>query len=349
MKRIIILIVSIISVSGWSLFAQGIDMKTEGQGGVGLKKTGQTTMNFLQIGVSPKASGLGAAYTSLSRGVESIFANPAGLTEMTSQFEAFVSSTQWFADIKYLSGALAWNADEWGAFGFSFVIVDYGSITQTTLIPSTAAGTDPLGYTKLGEVKNVGAYSIGFSYVRQISTKFSIGGTAKYVGQQLGQVMLTDGLSDIQKHTWAFDMGVKYFTGIESLRLGMSMRNFSTPIYYQSASAKFTLPMTFAVGLGMNIMDLINKDMSKEHQLMLSAEFVHPNNYTDRICTGFEYTFSDMVSLRAGYETNHDVLSWAGGVGVKQSIGGILFDINYSYSDTEYFDGVNRFSINIAF
>ncbi|MEG8946936.1 hypothetical protein [Rosettibacter firmus] len=35
--------------------------------------------------------------------------------------------------------------------------------------------------------------------------------------------------------------------------------------------------------------------------------------------------------------------------GIKQSIGGIKFDINYSYSATEYFDGVNRFSLSIAF
>ena len=347
MKRIIILIVTIISISGWS-YAQ-IDMNTEGQGGVDLKKTGQTTMNFLQVGVSTKASGLADAYTALSRGVESIFTNPAGLTEMDSEFEAFVSSTQWFADIKYLAGAAAWNGGDIGVFGLSFIVVDYGSIKGASLIPSTSAGSDPNGYTLTGDVPNVGAYSFGLSYVKAVSTKFSMGGTVKYVGQQLGQLIDANGTSDNNKSTLSFDLGIKYFPGIESLRMGMSMRNFSTFLYYQNPNAKFSLPLTFAVGLGMNVMDVINKDISKEHALMLSAEFVHPNNYTDRICAGVEYTFNDMISLRGGYETNHDVLSWASGVGVKQTLGGVTFDINYSYSNTEYFDGVNRFSLNIAF
>ena len=60
----------------------------------------------------------------------------------------------------------------------------------------------------------------------------------------------------------------------------------------------------------MNLMDLINKDISTEHALVISSEFVHPNDYTDRVNTGLEYTFMNMVSLRAGYETNHDVLNW---------------------------------------
>ena len=348
MKRIIILLVTIISLSGWS-FAQVIDMNTEGQGGVDLKKTGQTTMNFLQVGVSTKASGLADAYTALSSGVESIFTNPAGLSEMTSEYEAFVSSTQWFADIKYLAGAAAWNGGNLGVFGLSFIVVDYGSIKGTSLLSNDAAGTDPNGYTLTGDVPNVGAYSFGLTYVKAVSTKFSIGGTVKYVGQNLGQLTDADynAISDNNAHKFAFDMGVKYFPGIESLRLGMSIRNFSTFVQYQNFESP--LPVSFAVGLGMNLMDLINKDISTEHALVISSEFVHPNDYTDRVNTGLEYTFMNMVSLRAGYETNHDVLNWSGGIGLGTSLGSSRIEIDYSYSHTKYFDGVNRFALNVGF
>ena len=99
----------------------------------------------------------------------------------------------------------------------------------------------------------------------------------------------------------------------------------------------------------MNMMDIINKDMANDHSLMFSAEFLHPNNYTDRINLGLEYTFMDIVSLRSGYETNHDILSWSGGLGVKQSLGDVIFNIDYSYSNTELFDGINRFSIRIEY
>lgn len=345
MKSLIKLLVLIISFFSLSLYAQ-VDMKTTGQGGVNLKQTGQTTMNFLQIGVSPKAAALGNSYTALSKGVESVFTNPAGLTEMNSEFEAFISSTQWIADIKYLAGAVAWNGENYGSVALSFLIVDYGTIRGTALID--AASTSPDNYILTGDVKNVGAYAFGLTYVKQISPKFSIGGTAKYVGQQLGQFIDAAGnVSDNRANKWVFDMGVKYFPGIESLRLGMSMRNFSTFVRYQSFSSP--LPITFAVGLGMNIMDLINKDLSNNHSVMVSTEFIHPNNYTDRVNAGVEYTFMNMVSLRAGYESNHDIFSWSGGLGVTQSIGGIKLNINYSYSATEYFDGVNRFSLNVDF
>ncbi len=343
MKLLIKIIAFIISLSSMNLLAQ--DISSLGQNSANVKLTGQSSMTFLQVGVSPKASALGDAYTAMSKGVESVFFNPAGLTEMNSKFQAFVSSTQWFADIKYLAGAVGYNSGDYGAFALSFIVVDYGTIKGTSLVPAASTGAN---YTLTGDVKNVGAYSFGLTYVKAVSTKFAIGGTVKYVGQQLGQLTDANGnTSDNNANKLAFDMGVKYFPGIESLRLGMSIRNFSTFVQYQNFESP--LPLAFSVGLGMNLMDLINKDMSKEHALVLSSEFVHPNDYTDRINTGLEYTFMNLVSLRAGYETNHDILSWSGGIGLGTSLGGTRIDVDYSYSHTKYFDGINRFALNVGF
>lgn len=347
MKRKILYIVTIISLSALNLFAQ-TDLTGVGQSGVDLKKTGQTTFNFLQIIVSPKASAMGNASTALSQGAESIFTNPAGLPEMASDFEFFVSSTQWFADIKYLAGAVAWNTGIYGSIGLSYIAVDYGTIQGADLVPSDQAGSNPLGYVLTGDIKNVGAYSFGLSYVKDISTKFAIGGTVKYVGQQLGQNVDAEGnIAENNANKVAFDLGVKYFPGIESISLGMSMRNFSTFVRYHSFQSP--LPLAFSVGLGMNLMDIINKDISKENVLILSSEFVHPNDYTDRVNTGLEYTFMNLVSLRAGYVTNHDILSWSGGIGLGTSIGDRRIKIDYSYSNTKYFDAVNRFALTVGF
>ena len=343
MKLLIKIIAFILSLGSMNLLAQ--DIGSLGQNSSNVKLTGQSSMTFLQIGVSPKAAALGDAYTAVSQGVESVFFNPAGLTEMNSQFQAFVSSTQWFADIKYLAGAIGYNSGDYGAFALSFIVVDYGTIKGTSLVPAASTGAN---YTLTGDVKNVGAYSFGLTYVKAVSTKFAIGGTVKYVGQQLGQLTDANGnTSDNNANKVAFDMGVKYFPGIESLRLGMSIRNFSTFVQYQNFESP--LPLAFSVGLGMNLMDLINKDMSKEHALVLSSEFVHPNDYTDRVNTGIEYTFMNLVSLRAGYETNHDILSWSGGIGLGTSLAGTRIDVDYSYSQTKYFDGVNRFALKVGF
>ena len=46
------------------------DFNTTGEEGLDLKKTGQTSMNFLQVEVSPREAALGGAITSLSQGIE---------------------------------------------------------------------------------------------------------------------------------------------------------------------------------------------------------------------------------------------------------------------------------------
>jgi hypothetical protein len=342
MKLLTKLLILIMSSGIVNLMAQ--DMGSSSQG-VNIKQTGQAAMTFLQIGVSPKAAGMGEASTALSQGVESVFSNPAGLTEMNSQFQAFVSSTQWIADIKYLAGAVAWNSGNFGTLAFSFVYVDYGTIKGTALVSYSSTGSD---YVLTGNVPNVGAYSFGLSYVKAVSEKFSIGGTIKYVGQQLGQ--LTDAAgntTDNNANKLAFDMGIKYFPGIESLRLGMSIRNFSTFVKYQYFQSP--LPLSFSVGIGMNIMDLINKNLSGDQSIVVSSEFVHPNDYTDRVNTGIEYTFMKTVSLRAGYQSNQDILGWSGGLGFSHSFDGTTFEIDYSYSTTQYFNGINRFSLSVNF
>ena len=144
-----------------SLSAQTGDFNNTGESGLDLKKTGQTSMNFLQVGVSPREAGLGGAITSLSQGVESIFSNPAGLTEMTKDFGFFLSTTQWFADIKYHAAAAAWNTGDYGVIGLSFIIVDYGSIKGARLLPYADAGKDAQGYELTGDIPNVGAFSFG--------------------------------------------------------------------------------------------------------------------------------------------------------------------------------------------
>jgi hypothetical protein len=344
MKRILAVFSFILCITSLHVIAQ-VDMKTTGQGGADLKQAGQTTMNFLQVNVSPRSAGMGAAYTSMAQGVESVFSNPAGLTEMESTFEGFFSSVNWFADIKYLAGAVAWNTRNYGAVALSAEVVDYGKITRTRLVPYASTGAN---YIIDGDMPNVGAYAIGITYVKAISDQFAIGGTAKYAGQQLGQLIDANGIATDNNATkYVFDMGVKYFTGIKSLRLGMSIRNFSTFVKYQSFQSP--IPVEFSVGLGMNMLDLLNIEKSKDHKLFLALDFVHPNNYTDRVNVGVEYNFMNIISIRGGHQSNHDLLSWSSGMGLMCPIDGFTLHVDYAYSGTKNFGGIHRFSLGVAY
>ena len=320
------------------------DMNSVGQGSQ-MDRAGQTSMNFLQIGVSPKIAGRGNTTTALGKGVESIFGNPAGLSEMSTPFEAFMSVTQWFADIRYLAGAVAWNSGSYGVFGVHFLSVDYGKI-QGAVLTDPSVGED--NYILTGDIPNVGAYSLGLSYVMQVNPKFAIGGTVKYVAQQLGQLSNSDGsLSDNNQGRIAFDLGLRYYFGWKSLNLAMTMRNFSTFVRYQNQS--FSLPIIYTIGAGLDVMDVLDPALAQDNSILFSAEYVHPNNHSSRINTGFEYSYQKMFTLRAGYESNHDLLSLSFGAGISQNLGDIRLEVDYSYSKVDLFGGVNRFSLNIGF
>ncbi len=316
--------------------------------GTGLNKLAQSTMNFLQVGVVPGASALGEAYSAIGIGPAAIFYNPAGLAEMNGTVEGFVATTQWIADINYQVGAIAWNMGNFGVIGVSALFVDYGDIIGTSLLNADNFSTSPLGYTENGMVENVGAYAFGLSLARQINDKFSMGGNVRYVGQQLGQGISAESTEDFETSKLVFDMGVKFNTGFKGFRFGMSLRNFATEVKYQEISAQ--LPFTFAVGGAVDVMDFIGEEDPENEQLLLAVEFTHPNNYTERVHVGMEYNFMNLMKLRAGYMSNHDVLGLNAGIGLTPEISGKKVFIDYSYSASgEYFDDINRISVGFAF
>ncbi len=346
MKKTVYLLIGAILSCSVPLFAQQ-DLVFEQ--GVDLKKVGQSTMNFLQVGIVPRAAALGEAYTSTGKGPEAMFYNPAGLAEMNGRFGAFVSKTQWIADIQYLAGALSWKMGSVGTFGLSFLSVDYGEMYGTSLISKSAASSNPLGYIDNGVFTNTGAYAFGLGFARTVSSMFIIGGDVRYVGHQLGQNITTDTNGDLKENEsnkLVFDLGVKYNTGFRSFNFGMSIRNFATSVKYEELTAQ--LPMTFAVGASMDMLDWFMAE-HKDHAALLSVEFTHPNNYTERLHMGLEYTFMNRLALRGGFVTNHDVQGASFGAGFNQSLMGKNMEVSYSYSMMELFDNVSRLSVGFTF
>lgn len=321
------------------------EMTSIGQGGVTMDRAGQTSMNFLQVGLSPKIAGRGNIYATLSKGVEGVFGNPSALTEMPTQFEAFVASTKWIADIQYIGGAIGWNGQEYGCVGIHFMTVDYGTI-KGTILPDANVGDD--NYILMGDVPNVGAYSIGLTYAKQINPKFSIGGTLKYASQQLGQLRYANGTTeDNTRGKIVADLGLRFYPGWNSLCLAMTMRNFSTFVRYQTQS--FSLPLVYSLGVSINAMEVLAPALAQKHALFVATEYSHPNNHSARFNIGAEYSFDKILTVRGGYESNHDILSWSVGAGMSQQIDGLLIGIDYSFSNTELFNGINRIALTVGF
>ncbi len=313
---------------------------------VGLKKVGQSTMNFLLVNVSPKAAAMGETFIAVGQGAESIFFNPAGAADMQKRFDAKMYMTQWIADIQYMAGAVVWNGRQWGTFGLSALWVDYGTIYGTSLLSSGEQSSYPLGYKDNGTLSNVGSYAVGLTYAYGVSDRFLIGGNVRYVGQNLGENNMGGTMVNNDAAKLVFDAGVKYYTGFKSFRFGMAIRNFSSNLKREEIAEP--LPLLFTMGMAMDLLELFARD-NNGSSLTVAIDFLHPNNYTERINFGLDYTLWNTLSLRGGYQANQDVASWSTGIGAQTSLGSNDFEFDYSYSSFDVFDAVNRFSVGIRF
>jgi len=306
----------------------------------GAKKLGQTGLKFLDIGVGARASGMGEAFTMMEGDANCIFYNPAGVAKVGSEdanMNAVISRTQWGALLRYNAAGLVYNAGLWGNFGISLITTDYPQSEWTTVDESTEQGYEELGYV------DAGAYAAGLTYARTLTDKFSVGGNVRYAAQHMGQNLLSDSTTvENNVSGLSFDFGTIYYTGFESLRLGMSINNFSPEYKYQTYS--FQLPLTFKIGTAMDLIDLI-KEEHPDKSLLFSIEVIHPRDYSQRIHTGLEFTYMGMLSLRVGYKFNYDEEGLSAGVGFN--VKGIRLD--YSYSELETFDAVHRGTLGLGF
>lgn len=311
---------------------------------ISLNKLAQSTMNFQLVSISPKASAMGEAFYTVGSGAESVFYNPAGLSTTNSQFDVSLNYTQWIADIAYLGGAVAYNMGNYGTVALSVLSVDYGTIYATSLDPLQSSAS---GYIDNGVMSNVGAYSLGISYAKSISERFSIGGNVRYVGQNLGSNTFVNGATVENNATKiVFDAGVLYNTGFKDFRFGMAIRNFSSNIKREEINEQ--LPLAFTMGGAINVLAFF-MPQEKNDALTLAVDFLHSNSYSERVNIGAEYTFLGMVALRAGYQTNRDIASWSAGAGFNTDLSGYKLQVNYSFSKMDVFDNVSRLSVNFAF
>jgi hypothetical protein len=141
-----------------------------------------------------------------------------------------------------------------------------------------------------------------------------------------------------------FDFGTVFYPGWESFRFGISVKNFGDELTYERES--FETPLTFTIGVAMNVLDLTSME---DQTLLVTFDAVHPRDYSERVKMGLEYLLFNMFAFRVGYITNHDVMGASAGLGFFYDLSGIGLRIDYAYSDTEYFDSVQRISAGFSF
>lgn len=309
-------------------------------------KLAQTGFQFLSVTTGARASGMGEAMTTISGSVNSLFYNPAGLAKMKGFINFSANQNKWIADINYNSFSLILNPSQgrYGVFGFTILSVNYGEIQGTMVYENEQGFIDTDIFTPT-------ANAIGLGYARALTDQFSVGGHIKQATQNLGTSIVPD--SDTTTATitnkataLAFDFGTIYKTGFKSLNFGMSIRNFSQEVTFQSEG--FQLPLTFRMGISFNLFDFIPIGPSFQ-SLLVTVDALHPRSYSERLNIGIEYTLLNMLSIRGGYLFNYDERNITAGVGIHKSIGSVFVGIDYAYTPFGVFDNVNRVSMRLGF
>ena len=312
-----------------------------------LQKLAQTGMKFLSVATDARASAMGDAVTALEGHSSSMFFNPSGMARLNSFANVSLGQVSWIADIYYSYGSAAFSPAKghYGVFGITFLSVDYGIFKGTIRDPGEQ------GFKDTGDF-SPSATAIGFGYAKALSDKFSVGGNIKYVTQNLGNSIIGFDLDDnyleksYSEDVYAYDFGLLYRTGFESLTFGMCIRNFSEEVKYEDEG--FQLPLSFKIGLSMNVLDIYQALDKKTQSLLLSVDAVHPRDYPEQLNIGAEYLFMRNFALRLGYSSPNDEHGLSAGFGFQQTFRNYMLAFDYAYTPFELFNDVHRFSVHFS-
>ncbi|HEX2960493.1 MAG TPA: PorV/PorQ family protein [Ignavibacteriales bacterium] len=313
--------------------------------------SGTTSGQFLKIEAGARAVAMGGAFVSRANDASAVYWNPGGIPRLEGS-KAYFTHNFWLADTRHDFAAVVIKLNDMHSLAVSYTSLTMADMNvRTEVFPE---GT--------GELFSASDYSIGLSYGLNLTDRFSIGFTGKYVGESIWHMSAS---------AFALDVGVIYITPIEGLRMGMSVSNIGGKMTYDGSDNfvnydfnpaltgnndkifaelkmdSWTLPLFFRFGISMDIL----KD--EYNSITLSADANHPNDYGESINTGLEYGFRERVFLRAGYKSLFKKESEEGltaGAGLVYYLTEQMpVKVDYAYADFGRLKAIHRFSVEIGF
>ena len=314
-------------------------------------KVGTTAAPFLGIGAGPAAIGMGGAFTAVATDPSALYWNPGGISRM-GQTGVLLEHTDYLVGTSYNYLAAVIALDEDNAIGLGITNLNYGSDIVTTV--ANPDGT--------GETWSASDWAVGLSYARNLTDRFSIGGTAKMIIQNIYRESATG---------WALDAGLLYITPFNDMKIGMEIANFGTDMQLtgsdllvtydpdpslagnnkdipaQYFTDSYPLPLFFRVGLAMDIIK------SSDNRLTLAADALHPSDNLQSMNVGAEYAWNDLLYLRAGYKSlflpnSEEGLTFGAGLHY-QITSHFTVKLDYGYENYGVLKNLQEFALTVGF
>lgn len=317
--------------------------------GTSLTKTGTTAAQFLKIGIGSRALGMGGAFTATANDISSVYWNPAGLSLINDREAAF-NHIDWLMDVKYDHAAFGIGFGDFGTIGVFVGVLSMGEMLVRTV--EKPEGT--------GEYFGAGAFAAGISYARNLTENFAIGFNAKYIREYIWHE---------NAQGFALDIGTLYrIQFLNETRLAASISNFGTKMKLSGRDLlvltntgpgganiintehqvdEFDLPLLFRIGVAV---DAIRSDQMR---LTLETNAVHPNDNTEYLNSGLEYSWNERIFLRAGYKSLFEKDTEQGltfGLGLNyRLIDMVTLKFDYAYQDFGRLKNVHYLTLGVKF
>lgn len=318
-----------------------------------VSKTGTTAAAFLEIPVSASAIGIGGAYVGVADGASSLYWNPSGIANAES-YEALINHSQWLAETNFDYAGLVLPLGSFGTLGFSYTSLNMDDMKVTSV--EKPEGT--------GEYFSAQDIALGVSYARNLTDRFSIGFTAKYIQQTIWHM---------SSSAFALDIGTIFRTDlIGGMLIGASISNFGTAMKLEGRDARYfiqvdntktgsndripvniemdswELPLIFQIGVSTNIIKTEN------YRALIAVAAVHPTNDFESVNAGGEFSFMDVIVLRGGYQSlflddAEGGLTLGVGVNTKMLFSEAIVKFDYAYRDYGRLENIHSFSVSLAF
>jgi hypothetical protein len=317
-------------------------------------KTGTAAATFLEIPVGARGIGLGSAFVSIANDVTALSWNAAGAARLNLN-EALVSHMSWIAGTQYDFAGLVLPLGSFGTVGVSYIQLSMDDMKVRTV--EQPEGT--------GEYFSARDMALSVTYARQLSDRFSLGISGKYIQQTIWHETAS---------ALAVDIGTIFRTDlIGGLTIGASLSNFGTAMKLDGRDARtfisvdptklgsndripvavefdsWALPLLFQFGVS------TTPWKSDDICWTVAVDALHPSDDYESVNVGTELAYRNFLFLRGGYSSLFLQGAEGGlcaGVGVTSdlfSTQSIRVRFDYAYRSMGLLDNIQVITVGVQF